>query len=253
VGLLGPADEPVDELAAFAVPLGADDLEQALLAEPVPRSCRVGPALDEAVRVEHQREAPGGGEPLRRPRVSVDHAERRPGRDLPPAFGAGGHAGRRRMAGVEQFGARAVRLDDEVERGREDLLARPLGLQEQGEHRQQLLGRGAGEHQRPPGRSEQDAEGGLVGPVPGHVTDDDVQPAVGELDDVEEVSAEQRTVLPGPVPGPDGPVLRGHERGGQQAAFEAGVLPLLQLPLDHPAGRLLDALATHGVGDRAVE
>ena len=59
------------------------------------------------------------------------------------------------------------------------------------------LGVDTGEHERPPGDPQADAEGGLIWTMAGHVTDQQEQCAVVSFDDVVEVATEQSLVATG--------------------------------------------------------
>ena len=83
----------------------------------------------------------------------------------------------------------------------------------------------AGEGQRAPGDAQRDPQGRLVGPVPGDVADHDVHGAVGGLDEVVEVTAEQCVLPARPVAGDDLDTRIVQQQGRrQQPAFKSCVL-----------------------------
>ena len=101
---------------------------------------------------------------------------------------------------MRAVGVRSASMHD----GREDLARRgaraPAPRRSVGSTRSAA---GAGQHQRAPGDAQADAQRGLVRPVPADVADQRVHGAVGGLDHVVEVAAEQRPPPPGPVAGRD--------------------------------------------------
>ena len=131
----------------------------------------------------------------------VEDAERRPGRagrrrrtaPSPSSSGGGWPASRSRAA------ARSAPSETMQTRGEHvlgvalDERARPAA------GARTSVGGHAGEHQRAPGDPQADAERRLVGPVAADVADHRVDGAVGHLDRVEEVAAEQRAAAAGPV------------------------------------------------------
>ena len=106
----------------------------------------------------------------------------------------------------------------------------PLGAQDPLQLPHPLGSPQAGERQRAPGDAQRDAEGRLVGPVPGDVADHHVHGAVRRLHEVVEVAAQQRVLPAGPVLGDDVDTrVVQQQRRRQQPAFQPGVLPGPQL------------------------
>ena len=119
------------------------------------------------------------------------------------------------------------------------------------ERRQQLLRRVAAEHERAPGDPQADAERGGVRAMAGDVADHDVDGAVGGLDGVVEVAAEQRPLASRPVVGGQPQRRVADQRRGQQAALQPRVLlGVGARELELLAG-LLGAPALDRVADRA--
>ena len=118
---------------------------------------------------------------------------------------------------------------------------------------QERLRLDAGEHERAPGDAQRDAERRLVGPVAADVADDGVDGAAGRLHDVEEVAAEERAAAARLVVRGQREVGIGHQRLGQQAALEPGVLPRLELRDGQLLLGVLRAAALDGVAQRAGE
>ncbi len=121
-------------------------------------------------------------------------------------------------------------------------------LVQRAQHPPRLL---LGQHERAPRDAQAHAQRGLVGAVAADVADDDLEGAVGQPHRVEEVAAQQHPAAAGPVAGLQGQVLAVHDRRGQQAAFQAGLLGGVQLLVAQLAGGLLGVLALHGVADAA--
>jgi hypothetical protein len=125
----------------------------------------------------------------------------------------------------------------------------PLVLQHLLDRGQHLGHRPAGEHHGPPCDAQAHAERGLLRAAAAHVTDHHVHPAVGRLDQVEEVPAEQHLAAAGPVPGRDRQPRVRQQRRRQQAAFQPGVLPRDELCLAQLLLDLLGPAALHRVPD----
>ena len=127
---------------------------------------------------------------------------------------------------------------------------------------QDLVGGPAGQHQRAPGHPQADAEGGLGRAAPAHVADERVHPAVGRLDHVVEVPAEQVLLAAGQAARRHAQPRVGQQRRGQQAALQPRVL--LGLDLGHaqfslgllgpaPLDRVADHAVQHVPGDLALD
>ena len=131
---------------------------------------------------------------------------------------------RGRVARQAEPGAPAVGGDVDRAERREDLLALPLVLQNLLERGEQFVAAEPCQRQRPPRDAQFDAERRLVRAVAADVADHRVDGAVGSTDRVVEVPAEQRTAAAGAVAGGEPQIGALQQRGGQQAAFQPGVL-----------------------------
>ena len=119
----------------------------------------------------------------------------------------------------------AVGSECQAQEGCEDSLRRALSEQDPLELVHALISAESGEGERAPADAQCHAEGGLVGPVSGNVTDHDVYSPVRRLHDVVEISAQQGICAARPVSGDDvdaGVVEQ--ERRGLQATLEPGIL-----------------------------
>ena len=139
----------------------------------------------------------------------------------------------------------------------EPLVVAALGQQHLLDAAQHLGRREPGEHQRPPGDAQRDPERRLVGTVAAHVADQQVH-AGRRLHDVVEVAAEQGPLAAGSVERRQLELLGVHQRAGQQAALQAGVLlgPQLggdQLALVGGGPSALDRVAQRALEARAVD
>ena len=162
---------------------------------------------------------------------------------------ARGEQQRRQVPGQRQAQGSSVRRDDDHAHGREQRLD-PLVHQHPLDHAQHVGHRQAGHHQRAPRDPQRDAERGLVRAVAADVADHHVDGAVGELDRVVEVAAEQGAVAARAVAGGQVEVRVAQQRDGQQAAFEPRVLAGEQLLLQELLLDLLGALAFAGEAQR---
>src|SRR5215475_4726375 len=96
------------------------------------------------------------------------------------------------MAGRLDGRPRKVRIDNDGARGREDVVLAPLPLEYLLKYVEEVLAAYAGEGKAAPSYPKTHAQRRLVRAVPRDVTDDRVNAAVGQFDQVEEVSAEKR-------------------------------------------------------------
>jgi hypothetical protein len=187
-------------------------------------------SLDEAVGEEQQRPALRQCDRALLPQLVLAEAERQVhavDRQLGGRAAVGQHG--RGVAGQPDVGAAAVGGDDDERQGGEDVGPVALGDEHLLERGQDLGGRALRERQRAPGDAQADAERRLVGAVAADVADRRVQRAVGQLDDVVEVAAQDGAAAAGPVAGGQAQLRVAQERRGQQPAFQAGVLLGLQL------------------------
>ena len=227
-------------------------VEQA--AQPVhvePFVADAGVALDQPVGVHQQGPVIAGELHVGGGGGCGPYAEHDPGtrghRHGPAAAPAAPAAGGR--PAVRSPGWPPGRCTTDGDRG-EDLAGPPLAHQHLFERAEHLLLGHPGQHQRPPGHPQLDAERGLVHAVPADVADDHVQPVVADLHDVEEVAAEQAHRPPGAVERVHRDLGGLHQRLGQQAALQAGRLGLAQLHLAQPLGVLVGPLALDRVAQR---
>ncbi len=119
---------------------------------------------------------------------------------------------------------REVGVDRDVAGGGESTPASGLGVQQSRQIGQDEMVRGAGEHQRAPSDSQVDAQGGLIGPVPHDVADHGPHVAFLGLDDVEEVAAQNREIVPRLVVDSARDQITVQPRIGEQAALQTRVL-----------------------------
>jgi hypothetical protein len=210
--------------------------------------------LEESVGEEDHGRARRYGEVRDRPvREAGKHAQCRTARHLHPLHTAAVTHQQSVVPGPHHAGRALAGCGGETDEGGEDLAADALGYEEFLQPGHLFGARDTAEHQRAPGDPRRDTEGGLVGAVPGDVTDHRVDRAVDALHDVVEVTAQQRLRAPGTVAGHRFHARAAQQGPGQQSAFQAGVLLGL-----HTAGlegdcRPLGLLALDRVAHRASE
>ncbi len=210
-------------------------------------------SLEEAVGKQQQSLPHRQFQLLLRPVVGIQ-AQRRAGRRLDPFHRPAGLSQHPRMTGPDRGDARAVGRDLKTEHRREDTGAGPFGVQYPLELAHQFGTPHAGECQCPPSDPQRRAQGRLVGPVPGDVPDQDMDDPVRRLHDVVEVATQQRVLATRPIPGDNldtGFVQQ--QRGGQQAAFQQGVLAGPKLTRVQIRGDDLDPLALDRVKHCAAQ
>ena len=123
-------------------------------------------------------------------------------------------------------------------------------LAERGEY---LVSRAAGQHQRPPGHSQADAERGFGRASPADVADEGVHPAVAALHHIVEVSAEQHVLAAGQAARGHAEPRVGQQRRRQQATLKPGIFLGVDLRrVEFPLG-LLGPSAFHRIPDHPVQ
>ncbi len=231
-----------------------DHRRHAVLAQPL-TAAGAHASLDEPVRVQHQ--APGAAQlhlPARPPGPG-EQPQRRAAVLVREESGGPAVAGQQRCRVPGQAESRLTSVGSDVDRAerREDLLALPLVLQHLLEGGEQIVPAQPGQGQRPPGDPQLDAERGLVRAVAADVADHRVHRAVRGADDVVEVAAEQGAAAAGAVAGGEAQPGAVQQRGGEQPAFQPGVLLGAQPGFGELVLGDVGAFALHRVPDGAAQ